>query len=97
MFRELPEGERKSIEVSDETLNAILSDVLVDQRALEALKLGAIQANAALTAGATSSPEPPEDYKVLYEIMNRYDGRLAGVMGPEIIYRLKKQVTENEL
>ena len=81
------------IQVSEEVLGKICDDVRSDPIAMDALRIGNENNQKAIRRGDISSPKARPEYRVLYEIMNKYDARFAGVMGSRIInYTMDKLI-----
>ncbi len=89
---EMPSGKTIQVHVDDNTLAAIKEQVQKNPDAMAALEDGYIQVQKALERGDISSPEPPDSYTIIFEIMNQFDSRYAGTLGPRIIKFLQEQL-----
>ena len=95
-MREPTTGKVVQIHVDCDTLARIVKMVSQDDDAMHALRLGKQIIDQAKKNGRMSSTRPPEEYKILYHIMNEFDGRYAGALGPKIIRHLEKVLLGSE-
>ncbi len=93
---EMPSGKTIQIHIDDETLTRIAEEVSKNEKAMNALREGYRRVREALARGDISSPEPPDDYRIIYLIMNDFDGRYAGSMGPQVIRFLQEALLGRE-
>ena len=89
---EMPSGKSTQIHIDDETLSKIVKEVSQNERAMSALKEGQSRVKEALDKGEVSSPTPPDEYLIIYQIMNKFDDRYAGVLGPQVIKFLQAEL-----
>ena len=94
---EMPSGKIIQIHVDDETLFKIAEEVSKNEQAMAALKEGKRRDKEAKARGDISSPEPPDDYLIIYQIMNKFDERYAGTVGHRIINFLEAELMTDEV
>ncbi|OBY28536.1 hypothetical protein [Leisingera sp. JC1] len=80
------------IEADDETLEKICNEVSQSSLAMSALYKGHQEIVASRLKGDISSPTPPAEYLLLYQIMNKHDQRFAGTLGSQIIRHLEQKL-----
>lgn len=89
---EMPSGKRIRVHVSEKTLLLIMEEVRKNKSAMLALQEGMRRHKEAMARGDISSPPAPDEYSIIYNIMNKHDPRYAGTLGSEIIVYLQDRL-----
>ena len=93
---EMPASKAIQIHIDDDTLSMIANEISQNEQAVSALKEGKRRVKEALKRGVISSPTPPDEYLIIYQIMNKFDDRYAGALGSEIIKFLQDELLIDE-
>jgi len=93
---QMPSGKTVEIQIDQKTLSEISNEVKENPRAMAALKKGLEISKQAHAEGKLASPTPPDDYIIIYRIMNKYDESFAGALASQVIEYLRRELLSGE-